>query len=138
MTEMERLRAVAEERSYQRSVDGLKPKANSNWGEEIRAASRSTATATNFIVSFIGAFAFGYYAIEIFVDATDSTLKCVVGGISSFLTLIIESVLFIVAEEKAARKEKRKEKKRRRFEERKIEAEAENLPEKPEQEKKTD
>ena len=26
--------------------------------------------------------------------------RCVVGGISSFLTLIIESILFIVAEEK--------------------------------------
>jgi len=139
MTEMERLRALAEEKSYQRRIDDLKPKGTSNWGEEIRAASRSTATATNFIVSFVGAFLFGYYVIEIFLDANDFTLKCVVGGISSFLTLIIESILFIVAEEKAARKEKRKEKKRRRTEEKKLEPdEAEDLPEKPEEEKKDD
>mmetsp|Transcript_52449 Transcript_52449/g.125321 ORF Transcript_52449/g.125321 Transcript_52449/m.125321 type:complete len:241 (-) Transcript_52449:83-805(-) len=113
LTELERMRLESQERAYQRSVEGLAPMRESQ-RREVGAQSAGLKFATNFatqvIVAFIGAFLFGYYFVENFVAADNFTLKVIVGAGCSFLTLLLESILFVVHEERSRMiKEKRRQ-----------------------------
>merc|ERR1712014_533014 len=60
--------------------------------------------ASNFglqvIVAFIGAFCLGYFFVETFVDQHSHTKKVLAGAGCSFVTLLIEVILFVVHEQK--------------------------------------
>ena len=102
LSEVEQMRLRGAERKYQKSIEGAAPKPRSHEADmsDVSIASKTSAFAGHFIISFAGAFALGYYFVETFVDQDDFTLKAIVGGVSSFLTLIVESALFILYEEK--------------------------------------
>ena len=94
-----RMRREAEERRYQRSVKGTKRV--TSFGPEIKEASSSVSFAFQFIISFIGAFLFGLYSTEIFLEwrrpsAALAGAGCAVG------TLVLETVLLILRESKKA------------------------------------
>lgn len=56
--------------------------------------------AGNFILSFIGAFLGGWYVCENFIDPDSLGKKAMCGGFFSFVTLVMECVLFIIRDEK--------------------------------------
>lgn len=102
LTEMEILRLKAEERKYQKSIEkiaSLKSKSGSQ-KSEFKDASESVAFASQFILAFASAFLLGYYLGEYFFEFTKNEYKYILGGACSFATLILESVLFIIREEK--------------------------------------
>jgi len=97
-----RLRKEAEERRYQRSVKAVSSKEATAFGPEIKEASSSVSFALNFIISFVGAFLFGLYSTEIFLDwrrpsAALAGAGCAVG------TLVLETGLMILRDGKKAR-----------------------------------
>ena len=96
-SELEQMRRKAEERKYQRSIG--KSLAKVNVSTDVKAASESIAFATHFILAFISAFLLGYYAGE-YVWGLEETGKYICGGAVSFSTLILESVLFILRDNK--------------------------------------
>ena len=101
MSEMEQMRAQAEERRYQRSISNLGISSNLlSMKSDVRSASESISFATHFILAFISAFLVGYYLGEYVFDFRTEEYKYILGGACSFATLILESILFIIREEK--------------------------------------
>merc|ERR1719210_889197 len=118
MTEVERLRADAEERKYQRMIAGVAPNSAAKKKLEGMQPYQAINWATNFgtqvLVAFIGAFLLGYFFVETFVDPTNTTLKVCAGACCSFLTLLLETCLLMVHESKdemIKRKNKEREEK---------------------------
>jgi hypothetical protein len=107
LTEIELMRRRAEEKRYQRMVSSVLKTGNpAGVGSDVKSASESISFASHFILAFAGAFLCGYYFAEYFLLAEKSEIKIICGGVFSFITLIVESVLFIVREEKSERKSK--------------------------------
>eukprot|EP00746_Dinoflagellata_sp_MGD_P010652 gnl/MRDRNA2_/MRDRNA2_122058_c0_seq1.p1 gnl/MRDRNA2_/MRDRNA2_122058_c0~~gnl/MRDRNA2_/MRDRNA2_122058_c0_seq1.p1 ORF type:complete len:224 (+),score=54.08 gnl/MRDRNA2_/MRDRNA2_122058_c0_seq1:71-742(+) len=107
LTPVERLRLESEERKYQRSVQDVGPlkfkptgTTEDHTGQHLKLA---TGMAGQFIVAFVGAFALGFYFVENFVT-DDFTTKALSGAGVSFLTLLVEVLLFIIREEKQSSK----------------------------------
>ena len=102
MTPIEEMRALGAERRYQRQIAGVKPiqRSHEQAMSDVSLASKTSAFAGHFVVSFAGAFALGYYFVENFYDPENFELKIISGGVVSFVTLIIEAILFILYEEK--------------------------------------
>ena len=102
MSELEEMRALGAERRYQQSIKGCKPiqRSHEQAMSDVSLASKTSAFAGHFVVSFAGAFALGYYLVENFYDPENFELKIICGGVVSFFTLIIEAILFILYEEK--------------------------------------
>jgi len=117
MTDLERLRSEAEERKYQRMVEGVAPLNQSkkkSAGAHIEGLSFATNFGTQVLVAFIGAFALGYFFVETFVAPDNSTLKVIAGAACSFLTLLLETCLLMVHESKEemiARKQRQRDEK---------------------------
>ena len=84
------------------SLLGLHAKSQS----DLKEMSKNMSYAYHFILSFGGGFLFGYYFCQIFI-VDKFELKIAAGGISSFLTLIMEVVLFLVSDWKEQRKNER-------------------------------
>ena len=108
MTEMEVMRRKAEERKYQRSIAGVGKMQSVTAVSDVKAASESITFATHFIFAFASAFLVGYYLGEYVLELQKEEHKYILGGACSFLTLILESVLFIIREEKAVMIESKK------------------------------
>lgn len=107
LSEIEILRLKADEKAYQRSVASVKPwQRDSSVGQDLRDMSSSISVAMQFFLAFIGAFAFGYYFVETFVQ-DDLALKVLAGGVCSFVTLLVESLLFIIRDNKNREKQTR-------------------------------
>merc|ERR1719333_1123124 len=107
MTELERMRLQSEERSYQhmvRGIDALRKVTKNELKESQTGMRFATNFATQVIVAFIGAFALGYFFVEVFVSEDNQVMKVLAGAACSFLTLLLESTLFVVHEEKEQRK----------------------------------
>jgi len=106
-SEMEILRFKAAEKAYQRSVASVKPwERDTSVHGEMRDVSNTVAFAMQFVLAFIGAFALGYYFVETFV-MDDIAMKVVAGGVCAFSTLMLESVLFIIRDNKNTDLQKR-------------------------------
>ncbi|KAF4661940.1 hypothetical protein FOZ61_002862 [Perkinsus olseni] len=115
LTPLERMRAEAAERKYQRSIGAnLKGASRLNFvaaahrregvstvAEEVKGVSENISTALHFIMAFLGSFAFGYYFIKIFREYMDPTYRYLFGGFCCVLTLFVEALLFIVRDQKA-------------------------------------
>ncbi len=111
LSEMELLRLRADERAYQRSVKNVMPAGgygNVAVGKELRAVSKSVGMAGHFVMAFIGAFLFGYFACGMFIVEEIAT-QALCGGMASFATLILESILFLIRDHKETMSEKRRE-----------------------------
>ena len=67
--------------------------------------SRSFAFAYSFIISFIGGFACGYFMCEIWIAPDNVAAKALAGGIGAFLTLLVDTTLFLLREHKVTKKE---------------------------------
>merc|ERR1719245_578399 len=67
----------------------------------------ATNFATQVLVAFIGAFLFGFYFVETFVAPGNTTAKTLVGAACSFATLLLETCLLVVHEQKKEMIEKR-------------------------------
>lgn len=111
LTELEQMRAESRERAYQASVKGCTPlhkvtRVESN-KEPIRFA---TNFATMALVAFAGAFAFGYFFVENFVAPGRFEAKIIAGAFCSFFTLILESVLFVLRDQKKLMREAEEQK----------------------------
>ena len=101
-SELETLRRRGEERQYQRSIANVSDRGKgAGAATEIKAASESVSFATHFILAFLPSFLVGYYLGEYIFELSESG-RYICGGAASFLTLILESVLFIIREEKRA------------------------------------
>lgn len=120
LTELQRMRIDAQERAYQRMVSGVAP-LKGRKKEGVLTDMQGLSWATNFgvqaIAAFIGAFLFGYYFVETFVDQENTTFKIVAGAACSFCTLLLETCLLMVHESK----EEMIEKKRKQVEEKERE-----------------
>merc|ERR1711977_703660 len=89
---------------YQRMVSGVSP----TWAKKLSKEKSDFQTgvkfATNFatqvVVAFIGAFALGYFFVETFVDPDSFTTKVIAGAGCSFFTLLLETCLLVVHEQK--------------------------------------
>lgn len=103
LTELESLRLRSQERAYQNSVKGLTP-VRSNGTTQTGIDVKGMKFATNFgmqvIVAFIGAFLLGWYFVETFVAPDNMVAKALAGAGCSFCTLLLESALFVVHEQK--------------------------------------
>lgn len=101
LTEVELMRLQAEERKYQRMVDKVAP--NTKKGK-IEPASQGLKFASNFAtqvgVAFIGAFLLGYFFVETFVSRDSFNAKVIAGAMCSFCTLLVETCLLVVHEQK--------------------------------------
>ena len=104
-SELELMRMRAEERKYQKSIANLSSTILTTNGAstDIKSASDSVSFATHFIFAFASAFLLGYYFAEYGLGITTDSYKYICGGAASFLTLIIESLLFIIREEKRSK-----------------------------------
>lgn len=100
LTEIERMRARAEERKYQKTISGFSLPRNTGAGSDVKSATESLSFATHFILAFISAFLVGYYLGEYVFELQRKDYKYILGGACSFGTLILESLLFIIREEK--------------------------------------
>jgi len=105
LSDLERMRLGSEERKYQQMVRGVAPltgaKAKQRQGGSF-ASSFSFATnfATQAAVAFIGAFALGFYFVETFVAPGNFEAKVIAGAFCSFATLLLETSLLVVHEQK--------------------------------------
>ena len=108
-SELEIMRRNAEERKYQKSISNIKLGGKSVTGasSDVKSASESLSFASHFILAFASSFLLGYYFAEYALSVTDESYKYIAGGAASFLTLIIESLLFIIREEKRSKVDKR-------------------------------
>ncbi len=110
LSEIELMRLRAEERRYQRSIENLPSlKSKSKEKSEVKSMSESIAFASHFVLAFASAFLLGYYMGEYVFDFQKDEYKYMVGGACSFLTLILESVLFIIRDQKQNRAPSRKQ-----------------------------
>lgn len=100
LTEIERMRAKAEERKYQKTISGISLARTMGAGSDFKSAAESLSFATHFILAFISAFLVGYYLGEYVFAFQRQDYKYILGGACSFGTLILESLLFIIREEK--------------------------------------
>mmetsp|Transcript_52202 Transcript_52202/g.151981 ORF Transcript_52202/g.151981 Transcript_52202/m.151981 type:complete len:255 (+) Transcript_52202:133-897(+) len=104
LTDLERLRLEAQERSYQRMVQGVAPLAGAQRRKDDAAHHKGFQWATNFglqvIVAFIGAFLLGYYFVETFVAPDNGVAKAVAGAACSFATLLLETCLLVIHDSK--------------------------------------
>jgi len=117
MTEVEKMRAQAEERKYQNSVKGLVVdpaimRAKRHDPTENAGAAMKFATnfATQTVVAFVGAFILGYMFVETFIDAENFNAKMIAGAGTSFCTLLVEVLLLVVHEQKDHMIEEKREK----------------------------
>lgn len=122
MSELERMRLEAQERSYQRMIQGVAPvtrQRRKDPGEGQYALKFATSFATQAIVAFIGAFLFGYYFVETFVSPDAFNAKVIAGAACSFSTLLLETVLLVIHEQKeqmkADKEQQREERLKRRL-----------------------
>lgn len=101
MSEMELMRLRAGERKYQRSIADLPSlKTITAARSDIKSASESIAFASHFVLAFGSAFLLGYYLGEYIFEFQKDEYKYMMGGACSFLTLILESALFIIRDQK--------------------------------------
>ena len=102
LSEMELMRLKADERRYQKSIANVATALHGTGGgkSEIKSASESLAFASHFILAFGSAFLLGYYLGEYVFGFEKAEFKYIVGGACSFATLILESVLFIIRDQK--------------------------------------
>lgn len=101
MTELEKMRVDAEERKYQRMVEAVAPdRKRKSAGDQVGEFSWATNFGTQVIVAFIGAFALGYFFVEVFVAPDNQVLKVIAGAACSFCTLLVETCLLMVHETK--------------------------------------
>merc|ERR1719444_781619 len=101
MTDLERMRAEAEERKYQRMVaNASPPAAMKNSLKAHEGFSWATNFGTQVIAAFIGAFLLGYYFVETFVDQHNTVTKVIVGAMCSFFTLLLETCLLVIHDSK--------------------------------------
>jgi hypothetical protein len=101
MSEMELMRLRADERKYQRSIADLPSlKTITAARSDIKSASESIAFASHFVLAFGSAFLLGYYLGEYIFELQKDEYKYMMGGACSFLTLILESALFIIRDQK--------------------------------------
>ncbi|CAJ1456039.1 unnamed protein product [Effrenium voratum] len=111
LSELEQLRAASQERAYQRMVDGVTPLRTSK--TEPLAHQQGLKFATNFgtqvIVAFIGAFLLGYYFVETFVAPDNFNAKVIAGAACSFATLLLETMLLVVHEQKQSMIQQKRE-----------------------------
>ena len=98
MSELEMWRKRGAERKYQRSIQGVKPATLMASGD-VKSASESISFATHFIFAFLSAFLVGYYLGEYVFDLSEPG-KYICGGAASFFTLLLESTLLIIREQK--------------------------------------
>merc|ERR1712039_1111472 len=117
------MRLEAEERAYQRSVNGYAPIRKEKREPTFSQSGLKFATnfATQVFVAFVGAFLFGYYFVETFVSEDNFSAKVIFGAACSFATLLLETCLLVVheqkqrmIEQKKLKEEQREEKQRRR------------------------
>ena len=107
LSELEMMRRRAGEKRYQKSIN-MKNESNSKIGNDVKSASESISFATHFILAFASAFLLGYYAGE-YVWGLSEPGKYICGGVVSFSTLILESVLFILRDNKIRNKTSNRE-----------------------------
>ena len=112
LSELELMRRRADERKYQKSIANIKLGGGSGLGKsgavsDVKSASESISFASHFIFAFASSFLLGYYFAEYGLGLTNDSHKYIAGGAASFLTLIIESLLFIIREEKRTRSPKK-------------------------------
>eukprot|EP00913_Durusdinium_trenchii_P000054 g50.t1 len=102
-----------QERAYQRMVDGVAPLTGRTKTQPL-PHQQGLRFATNFgtqvIVAFIGAFLLGYYFVETFVAPESFNAKVIAGAGCSFATLLLETMLLVVHEQKQSMVEKKREK----------------------------
>ena len=99
LSEMELMRLRAEERRYQRSISSI-PVLRVKGKSEFKSMSESIAFASQLVLAFGSAFLCGYYLGEYFFNFEKAEYKYMLGGACSFLTLILESLLFIIRDSK--------------------------------------
>ncbi|CAL1135646.1 unnamed protein product [Cladocopium goreaui] len=113
LSELEQMRAASQERAYQRMVDGVAPLTGQRRTEPL-PHQQGLRFATNFgtqvIVAFIGAFLLGYYFVETFVAPESFNAKVIAGASCSFATLLLETFLLVIHEQKQTIMEKKREK----------------------------
>jgi len=102
LSEIEVMRLKAEERKYQKSIENVVSFKTNN-RSDFRSASESIAFASHFVLAFGSAFLLGYYLGEYLFEFERAEYKYMVGGACSFATLILESVLFIIRDQKQSR-----------------------------------
>ena len=101
LSEMQLLRLKAQERKYQKSIENIVSIHSKSHGKsEFKDASESIAFASHFILAFISAFLLGYYLGEYIFEFSANEHKYMLGGGCSFATLILESLLFIIRDQK--------------------------------------
>jgi len=103
LTELEQMRANAQERSYQRMVDKVAPLTGARRVEPSvhqQGLSFATNFGTQVVVAFIGAFLLGYFFVETFVAPDNFDAKVIAGAACSFITLLLETMLLVVHEHK--------------------------------------
>jgi hypothetical protein len=101
LTELEALRQRSGERRYQRLASCC-PKGGAGFAEEVKAMSTATALAGHFILAFVGAFVLGYYFTEVILGVEGHAVKVLAGGGCCAVTMVLEVMLFIIREERAA------------------------------------
>lgn len=113
LSELQQMRAASQERAYQRMVDGVAPLTGRTKTQPL-PHQQGLRFATNFgtqvIVAFIGAFLLGYYFVETFVAPESFNAKVIAGAGCSFATLLLETMLLVVHEQKQSMVEKKREK----------------------------
>jgi len=102
LSEIEVMRLKADERKYQKSIENVVSFKTNN-RSDFRSASESIAFASHFVLAFGSAFLLGYYLGEYLFEFERAEYKYMVGGACSFATLILESVLFIIRDQKQSR-----------------------------------
>ena len=111
LSAIELMRLRAEERKYQKSIANIKlgggQSIKAGVASDVKSASESISFASHFIFAFASSFLLGYYFAEYGLGLTNDSHKYIAGGAASFLTLIIESLLFIIREEKRGRSPKK-------------------------------
>uniref|UniRef100_A0A7R9ZZ97 Endoplasmic reticulum-based factor for assembly of V-ATPase n=1 Tax=Pyrodinium bahamense TaxID=73915 RepID=A0A7R9ZZ97_9DINO len=103
LSELEHMRLESQERQYQQMVRGVAPLTKTK-SREPGAHQHGLRFATNFAtqvaVAFIGGFLLGYYFVETFVAPDSFTAKVIAGSLCSFATLLLETFLLVVHEQK--------------------------------------
>ncbi len=105
-TEIESIRKRAQERQYQKSVAGVVPTREEGAASDFKSMGDSISFASHFILAFVSSFLAGYYLAEYVMGITEPTIRYIIGGAASFLVLIVESVLFILQENRRTSKKK--------------------------------
>mmetsp|Transcript_125319 Transcript_125319/g.390151 ORF Transcript_125319/g.390151 Transcript_125319/m.390151 type:complete len:226 (-) Transcript_125319:49-726(-) len=110
LSELERMRVESEERRYQHLVRDVAPLTKlkrQEPGEHQQGLRFATNFATQVVVAFIGAFLLGYFFVETFVAPDSFNAKVIAGAFCSFFTLLLETFLLVVHEQKKEMLEQR-------------------------------